>query len=53
MYHLQVMMLFRKIQALADEFTCELSVSYIEIYNEILKDLLCPGTKFYDPDFHF
>ena len=37
-----VMELYQKIE-LCEEYTYEIKVSYLEIYNEILKDLLSPG----------
>ena len=40
---LQVMMLYTKIEAMADQYTYDVEVSYVEIYNEKLKDLLSPS----------
>lgn len=40
-----VVMLYTKIDAMSDEFTYDLDVSYVEIYNENIKDLLRPGGK--------
>lgn len=40
-----VMMLYTKIEALSDQFTYDLDVSYVEIYNENIKDLLSPGMR--------
>ena len=25
--------------------TCEIGISYLEVYNEMVRDLLCPGGK--------
>ena len=36
-------MLYTKIDALSDEYKYDVDVSYVEIYNENLKDLLSPG----------
>ena len=36
-------MLYQKIEALGDQYKYDVTVSYIEIYNEHLKDLLSPG----------
>ncbi|KAG0142044.1 hypothetical protein CROQUDRAFT_725337 [Cronartium quercuum f. sp. fusiforme G11] len=35
--------LFERISAEADDMTCELSISYLEIYNETIRDLLNPN----------
>ena len=36
-------MLYTKIDAMSDQYTYDLDVSYVEIYNENIKDLLSPG----------
>ena len=40
---IQVMMLYTKIEALSDDYKYDVDVSYVEIYNENMKDLLSPG----------
>jgi kinesin family member 18/19 len=35
--------LFEKIQDVSDEKVVEISLSYLEIYNETIRDLLVPG----------
>jgi len=35
--------LFERIDALASEKTIDLTLSYLEIYNETIRDLLVPG----------
>ena len=40
------MMLYTKIEALSDEYKYDVEVSYVEIYNENMKDLLSPGKMF-------
>jgi kinesin family member 18/19 len=35
--------LFERIQELQEEKVCEVSLSYLEIYNETIRDLLVPG----------
>lgn len=34
--------LFREIQNRAGELTCKVSMQYLEVYNETIRDLLCP-----------
>ena len=41
------MMLYTKIEALSDEYKYDVEVSYVEIYNENMKDLLSPGKMQY------
>lgn len=36
-------MLYTKIDALSDSYKYDVEVSYVEIYNENMKDLLSPG----------
>lgn len=41
--YLTMQELFRRIDELQNESECEIRVTYIEVYNEIVKDLLNPG----------
>ena len=36
--------IYNKIETLEDK-TCEIGISYLEVYNETVKDLLAPGGK--------
>ncbi|XP_045592581.1 uncharacterized protein [Procambarus clarkii] len=40
---LTLMELYRRIDEIKDEKTCEVGISYIEVYNEMVRDLLKPG----------
>ncbi|KAK8719425.1 hypothetical protein OTU49_014044, partial [Cherax quadricarinatus] len=40
---LTLMELYRRIEEIKDEKTCEVGISYIEVYNEMVRDLLEPG----------
>ncbi|XP_042223661.1 kinesin-like protein KIF18A isoform X2 [Homarus americanus] len=40
---LTLMELYRRIEEIKEEKTCEVRISYIEVYNEMVRDLLQPG----------
>ncbi|XP_032222614.2 kinesin-like protein KIF18A isoform X2 [Nematostella vectensis] len=40
---LTMMDLYRRIHEMKDEKTCDVAVSYLEVYNETIRDLLLPG----------
>ncbi|XP_031562254.1 kinesin-like protein KIF18A isoform X2 [Actinia tenebrosa] len=40
---LTMMDLYQRIEELKDEKTCDVAVSYLEVYNETIRDLLLPG----------
>ena len=40
-----VMELYNRIDAISEDSTCEVVISYLEIYNEDVFDLINPGTK--------
>ena len=42
--------IYKKIDSLEDK-SCEIGISYLEVYNETVKDLLAPGGK--SPLLHF
>ena len=39
------MELYNRIDAISEDSTCEVVISYLEIYNEDVFDLINPGTK--------
>jgi hypothetical protein len=38
--------LFREIDSRKDEVSCEVALSYLEVYNETIRDLLDPSDRF-------
>ena len=40
-----VMELYSRLEALKEEITCEVAVSYVEVYNETVIDLIKPGQQ--------
>lgn len=40
-----VLELYRRIETLQEDVSCEISVSYLEVYNENVVDLINPGIK--------
>lgn len=40
---LTVMELYKRIESIKDETTCDIAVSYLEVYNETIHDLLMPS----------